>query len=115
MSPALIKTGPTIFQSPIVAQKVIDSGFNLIARANNHVMDFGAKGLTQTLEYFQKHNIHTEGAGFSFESAYGISSFIDNNGKLLVLWHWQKRVLGFTIHLTYPAGMHGYIIRKFIR
>jgi poly-gamma-glutamate synthesis protein (capsule biosynthesis protein) len=78
---ALIKTGPNIFQSSISAEKVVDAGFNLVTIANNHVMDYGAKGLTQTKEYFGKCNIPAIGAGFSFEAVYAPLLFTDENGK----------------------------------
>jgi poly-gamma-glutamate synthesis protein (capsule biosynthesis protein) len=67
---AFLKTGPNICQTETSAETVIRAGFNLISIANNHIMDFGADALKNTIAFFDNKNIPVIGAGFSFESAY---------------------------------------------
>jgi poly-gamma-glutamate synthesis protein (capsule biosynthesis protein) len=68
---SLKKAGPHILQSKMAAEIMFNGeGGNLVSIANNHIMDYGAKGLRNTIDFFLNRNIPVIGAGFSFESAY---------------------------------------------
>ncbi len=63
------KTGPSLKSSPKVAEALAFAGFNLVALANNHIMDYGEEGLTSTIEICKKSNIDYVGAGRSNKTA----------------------------------------------
>ncbi len=60
---AISKTGPTI-KNPIKTIEALKyAGFNLLTLANNHIMDYGAKGLEETFEKIKENNLDFVGAG----------------------------------------------------
>ncbi len=64
-----LKTGPHLKSSPetIKALNLLD--INLVTLANNHIYDYGNRGLADTLELCEKNNISTVGAGFTLSDA----------------------------------------------
>ncbi len=64
-----IKTGPHLKASPetIGALEILKT--NLVTLANNHIYDYGDKGLNDTLSLCEKRNISTVGAGASVADA----------------------------------------------
>lgn len=66
---AIQKTGPAIKALPKTAKGLKYAGFNLLTLANNHIMDFGAQGLNDTLKELEKEEIENLGAGKNFEDA----------------------------------------------
>lgn len=63
------KTGPNIKASPQTIGLIDLLKINLVTLANNHIFDFGEKGLSDTLEICRLHNISTVGAGLSLHEA----------------------------------------------
>lgn len=57
----LLKSGPNLYQSERAPKLLADMGFNLILLANNHIMDYGHRGLTKTKDSFP--GLLTLGAG----------------------------------------------------
>jgi len=66
---AIAKAGPHLCQHPDAIDVVKNAGFNTCSLANNHVFDYGFKGLEATLDKFKSLNIDTFGAGLDFDSA----------------------------------------------
>ena len=66
---AIQKTGPTIKALPETAKALKSAGFNLLTLANNHIMDFAAPGLNDTLKELEKEEIEYLGAGKSLQEA----------------------------------------------
>lgn len=64
----LPKVGPAIGQPESVLETLKAWGINLFVLANNHIMDFGSKGLRRTLEVAGE--VPVLGAGMNFEEAY---------------------------------------------
>lgn len=65
----LSKTGANFkfpFETAIVLDKI---GFNAVTLANNHIMDYGAKGLENTISILKKHGILFLGAGKTYDDA----------------------------------------------
>ncbi|HEX6548913.1 MAG TPA: CapA family protein [Candidatus Dormibacteraeota bacterium] len=62
---------PSAFQyaKPYVLDDLKWCGFNLIGAGNNHVADYGPKGLMDTLEEMEARDITTAGAGISLGEA----------------------------------------------
>jgi poly-gamma-glutamate synthesis protein (capsule biosynthesis protein) len=63
------KTGPNLKAAPetIEALKILNT--NLVTLANNHIYDYGNKGLSDTLELCKNHDIETVGAGLTLAGA----------------------------------------------
>ncbi|HEY5370811.1 MAG TPA: CapA family protein [Hanamia sp.] len=63
------KTGPNLKAAPktIKALKILNT--NLVTLANNHIYDYGIKGLADTLELCKDHDIETVGAGLTLAGA----------------------------------------------
>jgi len=54
---------------PSIARNLKDTGFNMLNLANNHTMDHGAKGLTDTMNTLAEYGISWFGAGKTVEEA----------------------------------------------
>lgn len=68
----IMKSGPNIYQHIEAAEWLEERGFNAVSLANNHIMDYGEKGLEKTKEVFRTAKIM--GAG-SWDEAYKIHEF----------------------------------------
>ncbi|HEY4485520.1 MAG TPA: CapA family protein [Nitrospiria bacterium] len=60
-----------VFRSPPekVAPALARAGFNVVSLANNHVLDYGEIGLTDTMKALDEAGIHHSGAGKNLEEA----------------------------------------------
>jgi gamma-polyglutamate biosynthesis protein CapA len=68
-TPALKKNN-LIFRGDLLNLPYLyNAGFSLFNLANNHVMDYGPKGLCDTIELLNKAGINTFGAGYNKEKA----------------------------------------------
>lgn len=65
----ITKTGPAIKSKPETINALKYAGFNLLTLANNHIMDYGAKGLLKTIESCKENGISTVGAGRNHQEA----------------------------------------------
>jgi len=63
------KYGPNMKGDPDTISVLEQSGIGLVDLANNHILDYGEKGLTDTLETCAKANIATVGAGLTAKEA----------------------------------------------
>ncbi|MGF1788925.1 CapA family protein [Photobacterium swingsii] len=79
-----IKNGPNLKIEPDDVQPLLDIGVNIIGLANNHIMDYGVKGLEDTLDFFKSQSITTIGCGRNLESALSIKYF-DKDGIKIAL------------------------------
>lgn len=70
----IAKTGPALRTSAKAVKFLKDTGFNLVTLANNHIMDYGAAGLNDTLDELIKNGIQFVGAG-------------SNNEKKQIIYH----------------------------
>ncbi|MBO3100177.1 CapA family protein [Gelidibacter pelagius] len=57
------KTGPALKANPENIRFLKKNGFNLVTLANNHIMDFGSKGLKDTIDHLKSNKIDYLGAG----------------------------------------------------
>ncbi len=63
------KTGP-ILRGPVTSAKALsNSGFNLITLANNHIMDYGFRGLKSTIDACNEYDLDFIGAGENYLKA----------------------------------------------
>lgn len=65
----LPKIGPSLY-APANSLKILErSGFNVVTLANNHMMDYGEKGLKETMHHLLESGIKYVGAGKDAEEA----------------------------------------------
>ncbi len=73
-----------VFRSP--AEKVTPAlkraGFNILNLANNHILDYGSKGMHDTVASLNKHHIHSVGAGRNINDARKGTIITTANGRL---------------------------------
>lgn len=77
------KTGPSLKGAPSCAQVIAKLGINAVTIANNHIMDFGISGLSDTISSCQESSIATFGAGPSIATASEPHVVHINNRRLL--------------------------------
>jgi poly-gamma-glutamate capsule biosynthesis protein CapA/YwtB (metallophosphatase superfamily) len=65
----IVKTGPAYRSDPACAAQLREAGFDVASLANNHVLDFGAIGLEDTVAACRSAGLHTVGAGGSVAQA----------------------------------------------
>lgn len=63
------KCGPNLASSAKGIDAIKYAGFNIVTLANNHIMDFGDQGLTDTIKTCEKENVDTVGAGANLKEA----------------------------------------------
>lgn len=73
---------------PAAVQSLGKAGFNLISLANNHIMDYYARGLEDTIQELDKHNISFAGAGSNIEEA--------RKGTIIECKGWKVGLLAYT-------------------
>lgn len=67
--PSIKKTGPALKAKSNVIDALEYAGFDLLTLANNHIMDYGEKGLLNTINVIKNSNIEYVGAGKSLLEA----------------------------------------------
>ena len=65
----IVKSGPFLKASPSTIGVLGLLKINLVALANNHIYDYGDKGLSETLGLCESRNIATVGAGLNLNNA----------------------------------------------
>jgi poly-gamma-glutamate capsule biosynthesis protein CapA/YwtB (metallophosphatase superfamily) len=84
-----------------------EAGLDCLVLANNHAMDFGSKGLVQTLEILQRAGIRTAGAGHNTQKA-AAPAIIDVPDKRRVLvFAWGMPSSGVTWELAAGTDRSG--------
>lgn len=64
-----IKTGPILSGKVAYSELFKDAGFNLVSLGNNHIKDYGERGVLSTLKAFEDIGIPTLGAGENIQKA----------------------------------------------
>jgi len=79
------KTGPHQKAHPDCIKILTYANINLAAMANNHIMDYDARGVLDTLELCNANNINTVGIGLSKEHARKPFFAVIKNKKIAIL------------------------------
>ncbi|MCX6083315.1 MAG: CapA family protein [Chloroflexi bacterium] len=80
----IIKIGPCLKAHPKTIDGLVNVGINVFSLANNHIMDFGNKGLQDTLSLIRGKNALSVGAGENLASARKIL-YIHKQGNNIAL------------------------------
>ena len=81
----LKKNALRFINKPKVLKSLKSININLACLANNHIMDNGMDGLSNTLKYLKKYKIDHVGAGRSINKIYEPFLFKKNNQKIAVI------------------------------
>ena len=79
------KTGPHQKADPECIKILTHANIHLAAMANNHIMDYDARGVLDTMELCNANNINTVGIGLTKEHARKPYSVIIKNKKIAIL------------------------------
>ncbi len=95
------KTGPNLQADSRCVDFLVESGFNLINTANNHIYDFGEKAFLQTLEILGSRNLKHVGSGRNLEEAAKETVFKIGNKKIAFLAYAENE---YTVATKGTAG-----------
>jgi len=99
-------TGWPLFNAPgEFTEALADAGVNVLTLANNHVLDRGLEGLSQTIDHIRSHGITTFGAYKSWEE-YNTPVIVEHNGIRIALVGYTYGTNGNPI----PSG-HEYCVK----
>lgn len=101
----IIKAGPNLCNSEDIVGCIKNYGFNVVALANNHIMDFGISALKNTKKILKDNNMKSFGAGFSFEETYS-PFLIENESEKVAIFNLCQAEFGVmkTSHLKAGYG-----------
>lgn len=85
-------------------QAVKDANFSVINLANNHMMDYGANALEETIDTFDKADLPHVGAGANVEEATDIEYSNINGIRVATVGFTDALVQGFSAH-DFTAGV----------
>jgi len=97
----ILKNGPCLKANPKVITNIKKAGFNLVGLANNHIMDYGKQGLTDTIQSCKQEDIDTIGAGNNLEEAQKIFYKTVDNVQIAIIAIAEHE---FSIASKYSAG-----------
>jgi poly-gamma-glutamate capsule biosynthesis protein CapA/YwtB (metallophosphatase superfamily) len=93
---------------PKAASAMRKAGFSVLTLANNHIMDFGAQGLDETLQNLKKEKILYAGAGRNLAEA-RMPALVEKNGqKIAVLAYSLTNPVEFYAGGNQPGAAPGY-------
>jgi poly-gamma-glutamate synthesis protein (capsule biosynthesis protein) len=81
---------------PKAAAAIRKAGFSVLTLANNHIMDFGAQGLTETRQHLKKEQLLFTGAGRNLAEA-RLPALVEKNGR---------KIAFLAYSLTHPAEFY---------
>jgi len=81
---------------PKAAAAMRKAGFTVLTLANNHIMDFGAQGLTETRHYLKNEQLLFTGAGRNLAEA-RLPAVVEKNGR---------KIAFLAYSLTYPVEFY---------
>ena len=80
----ITKCGPNLHCTPEAAEAVKYAGFTGVTLANNHILDFGLKGLRKTVECCKFQGLDVVGVGENIKDAERVL-YIEKSGKKLAI------------------------------
>ncbi|MGM0441657.1 MAG: CapA family protein [Elusimicrobiota bacterium] len=104
----------TLKSSTDIIHSLKAGGFDAFSLANNHIMDFGWKGVKNTLKLLEKYKIKYSGVGKNLESARKPAVIQKNGFKVALLSYNNSLPLEFNADEKKPGtsfGQHKYITR----
>jgi hypothetical protein len=78
-------SGTTFSADPALIEGLVNAGIDWVSLANNHIRDFGANGILQTIENLDRHGLRHGGAGRNLAEARKPSYFDVGDTKVAIL------------------------------
>lgn len=100
---AINKTGPALKADKAFAAFLKKSGFGLATLANNHIMDYGQKGLQETIEALKDNELGYVGVGDSIDIAKQPFIFNSKEGKSIAILNFAENEWS-TTNGDYPGA-----------
>ena len=97
----------TFKTDPKAAEGLAKAGFDVVSLANNHIMDFGAEALFETIEHLEKNNIKGIGAGKDLSASRKPALFEINGIKIAFLAYAFTFPLHFYAEIDKPGSAPG--------
>ena len=97
------KAGPHLKQNIGTISLLKKAGFSCFGLANNHIMDYGRKGLLETLKRCEEKGIKTCGAGETMKEALSPARF-DISGKKISIFSFAEKEFGFLVENVKGTG-----------
>lgn len=83
------KTGPNLWAAPDNAGFLSKAGFGLVTLANNHIFDFGPRGLDETFQSLERVGLAYVGAGLTSDDARA-PHILKSGGKTLAVLNFAE-------------------------
>lgn len=93
---------------PAVASALKSSGINLVTLANNHIMDFGADALAETVQHLEKSKIAWIGAGKNLSEARTMALYSIKGKKIAFLGYSLTQPTEFYAGKNRPGTAPGF-------
>lgn len=79
------KTGPALSTTINAIKCIKDAGFSCITLANNHLRDYGAKGIEDTIKQCEAYGLDYVGAGINLQEAKRIHNIVIGDRKVSII------------------------------
>lgn len=95
---ALISDYPTFGTPQVMGEALVDTGFDIVLSATNHTWDKGARGVTDTLNYWKTAHPEIKLLGIhESPEAFNSIDYVEKNGIRLALFNYTYGLNGFSI------------------
>ena len=101
------KAGPSLKQNSNIVTSLKNEGFTHVTLANNHIFDYGVKGLDDTIEVLNKNNISYCGASTKRQEVYS-PMVINSNEGTIAIFSFSEAEFGVLLEDESNCG-YGYI------
>lgn len=99
----LISDYPTFGTPQIMGEALVDSGFDIVLSATNHTWDKGARGVTDTLNYWKTFHPEITLLGIhDSPEAFNTIDYVEKNGIRLAMFNYTYGLNGFKV----PSSMY---------
>lgn len=107
----------TLSTDPLVAKDLLNMGFDLFSRANNHVMDWGLEGLRETTRWLDEAGLIHAGTGENESLARSARYFESTKGRIAIVSMvstFRPTTNALPAHGTAPGrpGVNGLALKK---
>ena len=99
----VFKGGPLVEIDPRSAELLVDAGFSGVTLANNHTLDYGPKGLVQTIKHCEEMGLRTVGAGKDVNDALSPMQFNITNGDISIFNFSERPVHSYALDRSDPS------------
>lgn len=99
---------------PEAAQALVEAGVRVVSLGNNHVLDFGLKGLAETIAVFEAHGVAHCGAGLDEEQARR-PALVKVRGRRIGFLSYMQRYDVYVAEGLYARGSRGGCARLSLR